>query len=72
MVDDPDAVEHHEHAQRLHERAARRHLGSAAYWDRRGDPERAALERRNAVIEYAAAELEEDRAALERRRLGTD
>ena len=68
----PDDVEAHVYAQWLHVRAALRHLGSAEYWDGRGDTECAVQVHRNAVIEYAATELEEDRAALERRRLGPD
>jgi len=35
-----------------------------AHWAERGDPERADLERRNAVVEREAAAIERERARL--------
>lgn len=54
----------HEKAARAHTEAAARHEQAAKFWADRGDPELAALERRNAVIERDAAELETDRARV--------
>lgn len=53
----------------MHAAAAERHRQAAAHWDGRGDIERADLERRNLDIELEASRLEQDRAALERRRV---
>jgi hypothetical protein len=41
---------------------ALRHEEAALHWDEYGEPEHAELERRNAEIEHAAAQLERDRA----------
>jgi hypothetical protein len=54
----------HEKAARTHKDAAARHEQAARFWDDHGDPELAALERRNAAIERDAAELETDRARV--------
>ena len=44
-----------------------RHEAAASYWEEKGDDVRAEFERRNAVIERDAAQLERDRAAHEDR-----
>ena len=54
--------ERHMKAAQTHDEAARRHEEAALHWDEYGDPEHAELERRNVVIERAAAQLERDRA----------
>jgi hypothetical protein len=51
-----------------HAAAALTHEELAAHWKATGDPERAALEGRNAELERMAAQLERDRAALTERR----
>jgi hypothetical protein len=60
----------HDQASATHAQAAQRHENSAAFWAEHGDDELAALERRNARIEWDAAELEADRARLLRQRGG--
>ena len=48
------------------------HDDAANYWESRGDPELAELERRNAELERAGAELERDRANLLQQRADTE
>jgi len=64
-------AERHRHAAGTHEEAAARHEGAVLFWLRQGDHVRADLERRNAAIEWAAAVLERDRAALDERDAGS-
>jgi hypothetical protein len=52
----------HLRAAQTHDDAASRHEQAALHWDKHGDIEHADLERRNVVIERAAAQLERDRA----------
>ena len=59
-----DARQRHLAAAERHAVAAARHQEAAEFWAERGDGERADLERRNARIEEAAAELERDRATI--------
>ena len=61
-------TERHLKAAQTHDDAALRHEEVARYWDDRGDPEHAELERRNVEIERAAAQLERDRADFVRRK----
>jgi hypothetical protein len=58
------SADRHRHAAETHDAAAGRHDEAAAYWTARGDAVRGDLERRNAAIERAAADLERERAAL--------
>lgn len=44
-----------------------RHEQAATRWEEKNDLERAKLERRNAELEIAAAQLERDRAEVEER-----
>jgi hypothetical protein len=59
-----DVVTRHLKAARLHPMAAERHANAAAGWVERRDEEQADLERRNALLEQQAAQLECDRAAF--------
>jgi len=65
-VNDADRAARHDASAAWHDRAAARHAEAAAFWTDRGDARRAALEQRNHRIELDAAELERDRAALDR------
>ena len=60
--------ERHLRAAQTHDEMARRHEDAALHWDEYGEPELAELERRNAVIERAAAQLERDRADFKQRK----
>lgn len=53
---------------RLHQETAQRHEAAAALWDTRREADRAEFERRCARIEGEAAQLDADRAELERLR----
>jgi hypothetical protein len=59
--------ERHLKAAQTHDDAALRHEKAALHWDECGDSEHAELERRNVVIERAAAQLERDRAVFKQR-----
>ena len=64
LVPDTPKSGRHRNAADTHEAAANRHDEAAKFWVGRGDAERADLERRNAAVERAAAEIERDRAKL--------
>lgn len=66
------SAERHRHAAKAHAAAAERHAQAVVFWLERGDTVRADLERRNEVIERAAASLELDRADLEDREAVTN
>ena len=64
MAGESDAAERRRAAADRHEFSALLHDDAAEYWQSRGDPELAELERRNAALERASAELDRDRADL--------
>jgi hypothetical protein len=57
-------MERHERAAQRHERAAERHAQSARFWDDRGHPAMADLERRIEELEHEAADIQRERAKL--------
>ena len=69
MAHDPDV---HRRAAESHATAARRHEKAARFWADRDDDELADFERRNAQIEYDAADLERDRDRVTRARDAAD
>ena len=58
----------HQEAAKQYDEAAERHREAAEQWYRKGDSERAQMEHRGAVLAWAAAQLERERADLEERR----
>jgi hypothetical protein len=58
----------HREAAKDYDAAAERHMEAAEQWYREGDSERAQLEHRGAVLAWASAHLERERADLEERR----
>lgn len=59
-----DRVAPHREAAERHEMAAGNHRRAAAFWDGRGDPDRAQLQREMAQYEQSGAELERRWAKL--------
>jgi hypothetical protein len=65
MIMDVERRERHLRAVKTHTDAAARHEEAALFWAEHNDETRADLERRDAVIERAAAQIERERSELD-------